>query len=169
MKHKWPLILLAGIVVLSLLVGGFIGYFHWAFRTSFQKTEIKEGFSPELLEELQTQYGITIPEEAQFIKGYNLPGWQDSYVAILFEYPLAQSIAGDSTNFVRQLLKLDSTRYPGFGSDRKQFHESDWYDELGGTMEFATGDGKYTTISYTAQQSKIIIRIIGWRPGEEFP
>lgn len=175
MKLKWLetlgvlSLILVVLLVLLILLGG--AYLRWAFTTSYPPEEIKAGFSPELLETLQTQYGITIPEQAQFIKGYNLPNWRDSYVAILFAYPTEQPIEDDIqriSDSVRQLLKLDSTRYPGFGNDIKAFSGSDWYDELGGVMDHATRDNKSTTISCTVQPDKILIRVIGWRPGANF-
>ena len=162
-NRLWMAVAIIVIVLLLLLIGTF-AYFRWAFDTSFQKTEIQEGFSATLLEELQTRYGITIPKDAQFIKGYNLPGWRDSFVAILFECPI-----NNTSDSLHQLLKLDSNRYPGVGSDTKQFYGSVWYDELGGVMEYATTDNNFTTISYTVHLDRIRIRVIGWRPSREFP
>ena len=175
MKYKWletlGIVSLILVVLLLILTGAFLAYLKWAFSTSFQNSEIKEGFSPKLLEVLQTRYDITIPEDAQFIKGYNIPGWQDSFVAVLFELPITGTYESGyhMSDYIRQRLNL-GTRYPGPAKDEEQFLGSEWYDELGGQMEWMLDDSShgFTYISYNIESDKLVIRFIGWRPGATF-
>lgn len=171
MKHKWLITLCILVILPLILAGAFLTYLKWAFNTSFQPSEIAEGFSLELLEVLQNRYGITIPEDAQFIKGYNLPGWRDSYMAVLFELPITGTYKSGyhMSDYIRQRLNL-GTRYPGPGKDAKQFFGSAWYDELGGQMEWMLKDSSTgcSYISYNIESDKLVIRFIGWRPGAIF-
>jgi len=132
-------------------------------------TEIKKGFSPQLLDCLQTQYGITIPEEAEFLKGYNLPGFQDPFVAILFECPIKENAESDyaMSQYLKQLLKLDD-RYSFAGADIEQFFGSEWYAELCGKMQWMLQGYGYTYISYNIEPDKLVIRFTGWRPRKTF-
>lgn len=164
MKHK-ILIPLGALII----VGLFLVYGLYAWNGLFGETEIKKGFSTELLEGLQTQYGITVPEDAKFIKGYNTGG-TDNFVLIHFECPVTDnSAAEDHSKYIKQLLKLDAARYQGSGLNQRD--GTDLAAELGGKMDYEIADNSisYTSIKYKIEGSKLLIRFHGWRPKTTFP
>lgn len=169
MKHKY--LKQPGNIVLILLIitGLFLAFGMFTWNGLFGDTEIKKGFSAELLKELQTQYGITIPEEAKFIKGYNTGG-TDNFVLICFECPITDNYALENHNeYIRQLLKLDAARYQGSGLN--QSDGTDLAAELGGKMDYEITDSNtsYTSIKYKIEGGKMLIRFHGWRPKTTFP
>lgn len=172
MKRKWLVRLCVALLLLFVIIGLFFACSNWAWNSSFGQTEIKQGFSQQLLNELETRYGITIPEEAQFIKGYNCLNMRDNYVSILFECPVSETYEDDDhmAAYMKQLLTL-GTRYSGASKDTPQFIGSEWYEELGGQMEWMLEDESidYTYISYNIEANKLVIRFTGWRPGAIFP
>ena len=169
MKLKWveTLGIIAIIfVLLSIILMFFsISYFRQALNTPFPVTEIKEGFSQELLDALQNQRGITIPENAKFIKGYNFIGWQDIYVAILFECPIdGTEQSGETTpNLVRYLMDVGSR----CSEDCQDFvlelvenrKRPQLYEEIGGKMEWESGKGN-ATIHFDKYPDKLVIRLL---------
>jgi hypothetical protein len=171
MKHKWILnagiALLAIVLAVGLLLACVDACIIGLLELSERKTEIKQGFSPELLICLQTRFGITIPEEAQFLEGYNMPGFQDPSVDILFELPISNMHETDDHmfNYLHRVLKLGH-RYSG--PERADSYRD---DELGGQMEWELRDQTryYTYISYRIEANKLVIRFQGWRPGTTFP
>ena len=171
MKRKWLAILCVALVILLVAIGLYLGLCYKLWNTSVEPTEIQQGFSQELLNALESRYGITIPEEAQFIKGYNCLDMRDSYVSILFECPVSETYEDDDhmAAYMKQLLTL-GTRYSGASKDTSQFIGSEWYEELGGQMEWMLEDESldYTYISYNIEANKLVIRFIGWRPGATF-
>lgn len=169
MKHKYLKQLGSIVLILFIIVGLFLAVGMWAWNGLFGNTEIKKGFSPELLEALQTQYGITIPEEAKFIKGYNTGG-QDNSVLIYFECSVTDnSAAEDHSKYIKQLLKLDAARYQG--SVLNQSDDTDLVAELGDEMDYEITDNSisYTSIKYKIEGDKLLIRFHGWRPKTTFP
>ncbi len=168
MKQKW-LISLVCVVVTLIIAGLFLAAGVYFFNGLFDDTEIKKGFSPELLEELQSRYGITIPEEAKFIKGYNTGG-QDNSVLIYFECPVTvQHLSENHNESITQLLKLDPTRYPS--SAPAWGSVTGLAAELGGEMDYEMTHSTiaYTSIQYKFTENKLLIRFDGWRPRGTFP
>ena len=170
MKHKCLeilgiifLILLALSLVLLLLFYAFSAYVHWGMRQPSPVTEIKGGFSQELLDALQSQCDIAIPENAKFIKGYNFTTWQEVYVAILFECPIdGTEQPGETTpTLVRYLMDVGS-RCP---EDCQDFvlelveNRAQLYEEIGGKMEWESGKGK-ATIHFDKYPDKLVIRLL---------
>ncbi len=132
-------------------------------------TEIKQGFSQYTLDALKSDYGITIPKNALFIKGLNSNTFRDSSVDILFECPIDDSLNTDDMHavcdWVYDILELDKNMYiGGLGSDEKI--SADWYEEMGGELDHCikTKRDDLTKISYSATEEKIIIRIHGYAP-----
>ena len=169
MKHKWLITLGITVVILLVIVGLFLLFCVYAWNGLFGNNEIKKGFSPELSENLQTRYGITIPGEAKFMKGYNTGG-QDNFVLLYFECPITESTASENHyEYIKQLLKLDPARYQG--SNLNHSDGTDLAAELGGKMDYEIlcSDISYTSIKYKIEGRKLLIRFHGWRPHRDFP
>lgn len=177
MKRKAVVIFLAIALVLGVLTGAIILVNHseWFFPAA--PTEIQSGFSSELLTVLETQYGVTIPADAQFIKGFNTNAFRDPSVIILFECPLANFKATDDgtadyraelADYVCEALALDKTMYSYAGKDDE--HLPDLYQEIGGQMEHTLKYQRdtFTWISYTVEQGKLLLRFTGRHPGATF-
>ena len=112
MKRKVFGCLITVVVVIALFMGASVWMADSFFNADDQ--EIKEGFSTELVDGLKSQYGITIPEKANFIKGYTSIG-QDSCVAVLFECPLDHFIIdSELDSYIINLLKLDKDTYGNY-------------------------------------------------------
>jgi len=169
MKLKWEIGLGVTAFILLIVMVLYIAYGIYCWKGLFYNYEIKKGFSPELLEQLQIRYGITIPEEAKFIKGYNIGG-PDNSVVIFFECPLKDTWRSDNKtsiyNYMVQLLKLDSTRYWTHNSKSR----GDWTEDLDAPMDYTLTDNRvaYTEISFNIEADKLIFRFIGWRPDAIF-
>lgn len=162
------LALLTTLIMISLLFA--CGCEVW--DSSFEPTQIEQGFSPELLDKLKSHYGISIPEQAQFIKGYNCPGFRDSFVAVQFAFPISGDPREDDNmaSYLHQLLQL-GTRYGTVArKDVPQFTGAAWYAELGGQMQWMLDDKTldYTHISYNIEADRLVVRFVGWRPGASF-
>ncbi len=142
---------------------------------SDETTEIKEGFTPELLDTLEKQYGITVPENSVFLKGYNANAFQDySHVVVVFECPLhnfdneSMSLSDCmSIDYISQLLSLNEKDY--VSAIEKERHENllgDRYGRLGHCVKNTKkGD---TTVSYMLSDGKMLVKIVGDYPNRRF-
>ena len=173
MKHKIFLIV-SGILLGVLLVSVFcmvdrekVG--EWFFGTP---TEIKSGFSPELLNAMKERYQITIPDDAVFIKGIVTDGFREGFVVFLFELPMETKLdLGDdrgASDYVFQRLNLDESQYELCGRGRN--FTDDWDEDFVRKYdhEISAKHDVYTFLSFSVQEDRIIFRFVGWRPGEAF-
>lgn len=71
------------VIVIPLLVASLIwGIFIW----SLGNTEIENGFTPELVEMLEDEFKLAIPDKAEFIEGWYTSDWdRDNSVDIIFK------------------------------------------------------------------------------------
>lgn len=169
MKHKGAIIaILLCVAFLGLSVAIVKGVTAWMFQDP--TTEIKKGFSPELIQELKEHYGITVPANAVFIKGYNTNA-RDPEIIVWFEcqidkLPENKNDKGDE--IVQELLLIEKDSY-SLGGRAEPIGEI--YKEMG--EEFAhtlVCNKEYDTyIDYTFDQDKIFIRFIGGHPHVELP
>lgn len=133
--------------------------------------EIKDGFSAELRNALETNYEITIPDDAVFVKGFCTNALREPVLVILFELPLdANQMLEDEDTYIYicQQLKLDPSRYTYSYYDEEIV--ADWYEEMGGKLNHKIDDGKnpFTFLSYSLCEDKITIRFFGNNPGLTF-
>lgn len=171
MKHKDGIILAIAIIGMILLLSGLFLYTQRGWFISDSRTEITTGFSPELLNVLDSRYQITIPEDAVFCKGINTNSFRDPRVVILFELPVETDLAADMpdpTDYVFQRLKLDKSRYRFAGHDDETIAQL--YKDLGGKLEYMLKDQheSFTCLSYALHEDKLVIRFVGWHPGATF-
>lgn len=170
MKNKKLLILggiCIGLIMLFLLLN-FCGS-EWRNPSTFFK--IEKGFSKELLEGLEFEYGISIPEGATFLKGGNYYTFRDSWVVLLFECPIEDEFkqAESLTVQIYELLNIAEEEYRFDGRDESL--DVWWYDEYGGqlTWKLVSTKNDFTCLSYESDKSMLRIRFVGWRPGQIFP
>ena len=166
MKPKHYILIIMAFVLVVLLRGWLLG---WLITDP--STKIEDGFTEELLSVLDTQYHITIPEDAVFIKGINTNAMRDPCVVILFEIPAEPGLSSEIEsvyNYISQKLKLDESRHHFGGRDMEI--AADWYEELGGKFEYQITDARdaHTFLSYKLQNNKIIIRFVGRHPSSTF-
>lgn len=131
--------------------------------------EIINGFSDELSDGLNTQYGIKIPEKAVFIKGLNTNSFRDPCIVILFSCSINESACvADMDTYVRELLNLDQERYSMAGSE--DIIAADWYEEYGGKFDrmISAPDDVFTCISYKTSGNQLLIRFVGHHPHATF-
>lgn len=169
MKRK----IFTAIIVLALIIVIMFGlclYMGYSFFCSGPE-EIKEGFSTELVDGLKSRYGITIPDGADFIKGYNVI-FRDSSVVVLFEYPLSSQIEeNDLGEYVFDLLKLDEEMWPR-GAVTDVSHYGDSFEATGGRSfdwMIKHKSEPYTEIEFSQKDGKLLIRIVGYHPHTTFP
>lgn len=60
-----------------------------------QPTEIKKGFSAELVDRLKTHFGVTVPDGAVFEKGLCTNSFRDPIFVIIFTVPLKGGVTPD--------------------------------------------------------------------------
>ena len=128
-----------------------------------------EGLSPEVLEELEAECGITIPSTATFLKGFRLSMLQRYEWVVLLECP-GESLTGLDenalANAVAVLLKLDNkARYSrGTEPDRgERYIDEEIYEKTGGKMDRCFIDQDYDQtiiVSYFLNETTLLIRII---------
>ena len=169
-RKKLALIVSASVAVLLVVACVFWAMFgFWLYDPS---GEIENGFSPELIEEMKIRYGITVPENAVFLSGYNLYHPQDSFVVVYFEVPFDTLKNKDKLSeniYIRNLLSIDEKWCFG-GTGGMVFHY-EWFEKMGGEMEnsLTKKDTSYTSLEYSFENDKLILRLIGWRPTQMFP
>lgn len=131
-------------------------------------TEIS-GFSPELIESLNTKYQISIPENAKFIKGIYTNAFRDPGIVIMFEFP------NDDLNFLTadlqdvidclyRTLNLDGSIYGYGGVDQEM--KVDWYDDFGGSLDYIieNKNDPHTVISFSLSKDTFLVRFVGRHP-----
>lgn len=167
MKHKGAIIaILLCVAFLGLSVAIVKGVTAWMFQDP--TTEIKKGFSPELIQELKEHYGITVPANAVFIKGYNTNA-RDPEIIVWFECQIDELPEGEGGDLVCRLLELEEDSYSS-QAWRAEKHSNELYNEMG-EFDYQINYKKKsdTYINYKFDQGKIIIRFVGWKPPLQFP
>ena len=100
MKHKASAGIILGFILLFLIllltVGILLIRYNDTAREAFGQflfgdtpTQIENGFTPELTQMLSEKYGLTVPENAEFIRGYYTNAFRDPAVVIEFKLPAA--------------------------------------------------------------------------------
>lgn len=169
MKRKVFGCLITVVVVIVLFMGVSVWMADSFFNADDQ--EIKEGFSTELVDGLKSRYGITIPDGAKFIKGYNVI-FREPAVLVLFEYPLSSHITeSDLGEYVFDLLKLDDEMwYRGAGKDK--FYVGDGFEGMGDrSLDWAIThlSEQFTAIEFSQEDGRLLIRINADSPHTAFP
>lgn len=172
MKHKITICLIVIIVLISITTCLAVATSNsWVFFDT--PTEIRGGFSTELICFLNTKYQISIPEKATFIKGINTNTIRDPMVVIMFECAIDDMVpseydSGYGYSYVFQALNLNESLYTFGGVDEEV--NTDWYDDFGGTLDYRIvykGD-PHTFISYSLSNNSLIIRLVVRHPGGTF-
>lgn len=100
MKHKTSIGIIIGLIILFLIVLLIVGIlliqYNDTVREAFGRflfgdtpTQIENGFTPELTQMLSEKYGLAIPENTEFIRGYYTNAFRDPAVIIEFKLPAA--------------------------------------------------------------------------------
>ena len=142
----------------------------WFFGTP---TEIKSGFSPELLNAMKERYQITIPDDAVFIKGIVTDGFREGFVVFLFELPMETELSPDDccgvSDYVSQKLNLDESQYGRGYDDGEELWWADWDEDFVCKYDYSIESHiDFTSLSFSVQEDRIIFRFVGWRPGGAF-
>lgn len=137
----------------------------WLFGSP---TEIKKGFSSELLEGLRSRYHLSIPDNAVFIKGFNTNS-RDPSVVVLFECPMTEENPSDLHEYVFRALELDEEIWKPFGRNYSETEE--WFEVVGGSLEWeiAHQTEVFTHIQFSVCEDVLTVRLVGWRPGAQYP
>ena len=136
-------------------------------------TEIKKGFSTKLLEQLESHYQISVPDNAVFIKGFNTNAFRDPSVLILFECPITEEVPlTDEAKHacVFRTLGLDEA-YWSLSRNSDEVSPGEWVDAMGGLLEKQTEHKKepYTYISYSISADTLTVLFDGHHPHMNFP
>lgn len=120
---------------------------------AFSPSEIRDGFSDKWLNTLNSEYSLTIPKSAVFLKGFYEPG-QDFSVHMLFTVN-----ADDFDDMVGTGWSPDVAGHT-FGDE--------WYKNLTDTelSHYYVYTKQYTVLFYsnTDKDNKIKCVFVGWRP-----
>ncbi len=167
---KIALIISASVAV--LLIVAFIFWAMFGFWLYDPSGEIEKGFSPELIEEMENRYGISVPKNAVFLDGYNLYHPQDSFVVVYFEVPSEDFKNKDKLSeniYIRNLLSLDYNW--SFDGAAGMVSHYEWFEKMGGEMEnsLTKKDTSYTSLEYSFENDMLVLRFMGWRPTQIFP
>ena len=170
MKHKKVVIVL--IIILAVILAAV--FLRPIVRRMVEKalgpTEITAGFTDELIDCLKDQYGITIPGDARFVKGYNGGNMQDAFIVVVFACPLDNyKVSGRKADFVRQVLNLDEQTYPGIGGAPEQKY-GDIFDSTDYQFsgELKNTEVPFTSLEYKITEEELVVRLIGWRCRQTF-
>ena len=157
-------IVIVTICLISITIVGILGFGAVSFLGFATERMVIDGFSDALTDGLYEQYGITIPEDAKFIKGLYSRVMNDSAVVVLFECPLNDADE-DLSKYVYEIMKLDKK---GYRSASREYAEiaADWFEEMGGHLEYGF-NSEFSYISFSVKDDKLLIRFIGTRP--DFP
>ncbi len=171
MKHKCIKVIAIMCIVTILFLSVFAVAVHFGWPFFDTPTEIKKGFSQELLDTLSDQYQISIPEDAVFLKGINTNAFRDPSVVVLFELPVDTNqihTADDIEDYIFQKLKLDPDQYDFFYYDEMIL--ADWYEEMGGELDYHLKykAAPFTYLSCALRNNCILIRFNGWHPHNRF-
>ncbi len=160
--------------VILILLGGVVGCFAllflyglWSFFSLYDITPsaIEEGFSDELLQALEREYGIVIPEDAEFIKGENQPHPQDPNVVVYFKCRVNKD-TGSKTPDEKLMNALGLTEDER-GDSKHSLRKGS--ENIGGELDHHFGLNKsFSFIDYSISGDELTVRIVGWRPGAEF-
>ena len=165
LKQQWTVI--AALIALSALLCGCQAIGDWVFGDSFP---IRDGFSDDLREVLQTKYGVTIPDDAVFVKGLNTNAWLDPGVVVLFTCPMPAGGEGELAAFpyLERHLGLTDAWSESARTDGA-FSNEGWLEGMGGRMpnRIDYQDG-FSHIAWKAEGETILIRFFGFRPGRSF-
>lgn len=157
-------IVIVTICLIIITIVGILGFGAVCFLDFATDRMVIDGFSDALTDGLYEQYGITIPEDAKFIKGLYSRTMNESYLAVLFECPLNDA-GEDLSKYVYGLLKLDKK---GYRSASREYAEiaADWFEEMGGHFEYGFDHvhDLFNSISFSVKDDKLLIRFIGYRP-----
>lgn len=166
MKHKSSVIAISVVVVaiITFVLPLALAMYGWISGNCFgigDKTEIKDGFSDSLVSKLNSQYGITIPENADFIKGMRTtPSFQDTYLVLLFSIPInSQSDSINHVSNLKSILKMDS--WNGGSCD-----ELDTFPDYGGNMpyEFTRSNDPFSYLRFRIEGDRYVVRFVGYHP-----
>ena len=170
MKHKIFLIV-SGILLGVLLV--FVALFGIGKEKNDAPIEIKNGFSPELLNAMKERYQITIPDDAVFIRGFNTNSFRDPCVVFLFELPMETELSPDDcdgvSDYVFQRLNIDESHYDSAGRG-KQHYLNNENEDLTRIYDYdikRKHEG-FTFLSFSVETDRIIFRFVGWHPSGVF-
>lgn len=175
MKHKKVVIAL--IIILAVILAAVLlrPIVRRMVEKALAPTEITEGFTDELLDCLKDQYGITIPSDARFVKGYNGGNMQDACIVVVFACPLDNypldnyKVSGRKADFVREVLQLGEQTYPGIGGAPEQKY-GDIFDSTDYQFsgELKNTEVPFTSLEYKITEEELVVRLIGWRCRQTF-
>lgn len=133
-------------------------------------TEIKKGFSPKLLEQLESHYQIYIPNDAVFIKGYNTNAFRDPSVLILFECPITEEMRQSQEDYLFGALGLDEAHWT-LPRRADEVSPGEWADAMGGPWERQVEHKTepYTYIRYSVSGDTLTVFFDGHHPHMSFP
>ncbi len=155
-------IVIVTICLICITIVGILGFCAVSFLGFATERMVIDGFSDALTDGLYEQYGITIPEDAKFIKGLYSRVMNESRVVVLFECPLNDA-GEDLSKYVYGILKLDKK---GYRSVSRHYAEikADWFEDMGGHFEYGFDHDLFDHISFSVKDDKLLIRFIGYRP-----
>ncbi len=178
MKHKKLYItilkaLLTVIIVFAAIIGILRLIVPPILEAGFY-TEIKEGFSPNIVRELEKYCGIIIPEDAEFIKGIHINA-RDPAAVYVFSCPADYDEFNEDDGYqcVTKLLGLNKDQWSSFpmrnkdsfSDDHQEFIKRFSYDfggELDFELDYKIKDFVTLRYEYSQEDNKIIFRLYIW-------
>lgn len=165
---KLILIAVAAVAVVGVLFACFVLYMRFVWLGD-HSTEIKKGFSVELIEHLQSNHQLSVPDNAVFVKGINTGGLREHTLILVFELPLAGENLSEETDW-------DAYVFRALGLEDEQWRPAaktpiawDRLEEFGGELDQQIEKDFYTFLQYSVRDDAVILRLWDGRPGETFP
>ena len=156
------------IVVCLSLCFAFLYMIGLGWKEDGEPKELKSGFSDKLTDDLKTKLGITIPNDAEFIKGTQcFPFWSESSLIITFECP-ADDFDGlatgkNITEYIHKKLELNGELWESVDLPSKDIvtDQNQWANEYKYSFQIDTknGLGLYSTLSYSLVSQKLKVRL----------
>ena len=162
MKNRNILIVWLLFALLSIAVFLYMMFAYWLIDTS---TLIESGFTDELADFLQEDYGVTIPENATFISGENdRTNPQEPYLNIFFEFDLGKEEYTEKQLrvYVLEMMGLDPKIWGGLNST------SSYLEDLGYQQGFSHKKHTFTSLYYKVNGNKVECAFSAYRPRKQF-
>lgn len=171
MKRKVMITMFAVVAAVGVLFACFVLYMRFVWLGD-HSTEIQEGFSQELVEDLYAKYQISIPENAVFVKGIHTNALREPKTFILFKCPIAGEDLTTRENvnaYIFRTLGLDDDHWTQVGV--AETIVMDHLEEMGGPLDWQIDyhDGYSAFIQFSVRDSEVVMRFWDNRPGNGYP
>ena len=166
-KHdrNFKIIAVLTIAVFAAVIAAFFLYLKFAWNSD-PRTDIESGFSDALITRLDDVYGITVPDDAEFVGGYFTNGFRDDFLILAFDVEIPSDTAASSV-----ISDMLGNRNGNVSLHFEDVGQENWKGDL--SSEFGRKyinsielDTAFSSLYYSSPHDGVIsLCLVGWRPG----